>query len=252
MDIVYINRPGDDNEELRYSLRSLQNVPHEKVWIAGYCPDWVRGVGIIPVPQQRDKQESALQNLIAACQHPEVSDPFIVTNDDIFLMQPLEEVPLWHMGPLERVISEHREGSAYRNAMQKTLERLNLCEVPMEHRYGLLSYELHIPMVIEKTGMLLALSLGKGIHGLHNRTMYGNLMGLGGEESRDVKVYRGERGNAYASWPILSTSDRTFKYHPAGRYIQRTFPNPGPYELVGKRPLSRQVVRYSSVVVRPQ
>lgn len=242
MDVVYINRPGDENEELRHSLRSLRNLPHDEVWIAGYCPDWVTGVEKIPVPPQRDKQASALANLIAACQHPEVSDPFIVLNDDMFVMQPLQEVPLWHMGPLDRTIAEHREGSAYRRAMEKTRDRLREQQTA-EWRRGLLCYELHIPMVIEKTGMLLALSLGQGIHGLHNRTMYGNLMGLGGVESRDVKVYRGDKGNAYRDWPLLSTSDRTFVYHPVGRYIRSTFPEPSPYERPQRKPRDR-AIRY--------
>ncbi len=41
-DVVYVVRPGDKNEELRYSIRSvIANLPHRKVWIAGYKPTWL-------------------------------------------------------------------------------------------------------------------------------------------------------------------------------------------------------------------
>jgi hypothetical protein len=245
MDVVYICRPGDDNEELRYSLRSLANIPHERVWVFGDGPVWLRNVEKVIVPRGRDKQDTALQNLITACQHPEVSDPFLIMNDDFYIMQPMERVPSWNMGPLTRVISEHREGSAYRIAMQKTYDRLlSLVDDPT----GLVSYELHIPMEIDKVDMLMALSLGTGIHGLHNRTMYGNLSGVLSTEAEDVKVYRTDKRRTYPEWPLLSTSDRTFRYHPAGRYIRESFPQPSAYEFSRQSSArSRQAIRYHSV-----
>ena len=44
MDAVYYVRPGDRNDELRYSLRSLANLPHDRVWIVGHTPPWVTGI----------------------------------------------------------------------------------------------------------------------------------------------------------------------------------------------------------------
>lgn len=250
MDVVYINRPGDDNEELRYSLRSLANIPHERVFLFGDAPVWIRNAEVVKLPRATDKQVSALNNLIAACQHPEVSDPFLLMNDDFYIMVPMDRVPILNMGPLPRVISEHRATSAYTKAMQATYDRLlTLVDSPM----GLVSYELHIPMEIEKTGMLMALSLGQGIHGLHNRTMYGNLEGLISTEAKDMKVYRGDTRKTYPEWPLLSTSDRTFKYHPAGRYVRESFPNPCSYEFLRVRSTSnRSAVRYTSLVSTPK
>lgn len=249
MDIVYINRPGDDNEELRYSLRSLSNIPHDRVWVFGDGPVWLRNVELVKLPRKTDKQVSALENLIAACQHPEVSDPFLIMNDDFFIMRPMERVPFLNMGPLDRVIEEHRKGSAYRMAMEKTRDLLlTLVDDPI----GLVSYELHIPMEIEKNGMLLALCLGQGIHGLHNRTMYGNLEGLISSEAKDMKIYRNDTRTTYPEWPLLSTSDRTFKYHPVGRYIRESFKEPSPYEFQRKAIPQGRAVRYTSLVSTPK
>lgn len=102
-DVVYINRPGDENEELRYSLRSLKNLPHDRVFIVGYSPVWVRGCESIAVDPQRSKHASAESNLIAACSSLEVSDPFYVFNDDFYVMQEMETIPVLHEGPLSEV-----------------------------------------------------------------------------------------------------------------------------------------------------
>ena len=247
MDVVYINRPGDENEELRYSLRSLRNVPHGRVWIVGYCPTWVSSlVERIPVEGMRDKQTSALQNLIAALEHPEVSDPFLIFNDDFFAMQPMDQIPTYHLGNLDKVIAEHRPGASYTNAMQKTRDRL------AENQDGpFYSYETHCPMVIEKLGMQLALSIGQGIHGMHNRTMYGNLMEVGGTETEDFKIYRTEKEATYKKWPYISTSDRTFHYHHAGRFIREMFNKSGPYEKQQASTRRGRAIRYHSVVINP-
>lgn len=245
MDIVYICRPGEENEELRHSLRSLRNLPHERVWIAGHTPSWAVNVDSIPVTDHFDKQTSALKNLIAACQHEEVSDPFLIFNDDFYIMQPLQQMPVLHRGLVSDVIEEHRNGSAYRIAMEKTLALMQ--------REGLkepiLSYELHVPMAIEKLSMLLALSIGRGIRGFHLRTFYGNMLQIGGERTADFKIYRGEQPH-YRDWPLLSTSDQVFRTHPAGRYIRSSFPDPSPYEREVPKGRVRAAVRYSSAVNR--
>lgn len=39
MDLVYIVKNSEVNEDLRYSLRSVAKfVPHNKIWIVGYKP----------------------------------------------------------------------------------------------------------------------------------------------------------------------------------------------------------------------
>jgi hypothetical protein len=244
-DVVYINRPGDENEELRYSLRSLRNLPHDRVFIVGYSPVWVRGCESITVDRANGKHVSAERNLIAACNSLEVSDPFYVFNDDFYVMRPMEQIPTLHEGPLDQVIEAHREGSAYRFAMKATYDRLLEIGIPEP-----LGYELHTPMLIEKLGMQMALSLGPKIIGMHNRTMYGNLMEVGGAQTADVKVYPNDKSKSYEAWPLLSTSDRTFKYHPIGRYIRESFPDPSRYEFTRPR-LLRKAVRYSSVITHP-
>ena len=122
-DIVYVVRPGDRNEELRYSLRSLANLPHGRVWIAGYCPSWVTGVEVIPVQGQPGSHQTAKANLRAACEHSAVVEDFVYFNDDFFVMQPLERMPVMHRGTIDEAIRSGMR-SSYTRAMKVTRQIL--------------------------------------------------------------------------------------------------------------------------------
>jgi len=224
MDVVYIVRPGDRNEELRYSLRSLANLAHDRVFVAGYRPLWVDAEHIAAPQRQGDKQGNAQRNLRAACSDDRVSDPFVVFNDDMFVMRRMRKVPTLHRGLLVDVIAEHTRRSQYARSMIATGHLLD------ELGYDApLCYEMHAPMVIDKAGMLWALGFGRAVYGVHNRTLYGNMNGIGGRKSADCKVYS-ERDTEYPSWPFISTNDSTFRRTSAGAYIRESFPNPSPYE----------------------
>lgn len=227
MDAVYVVRPGEYNEELRYSIRSLvAHLPFDQLVIAGHVPGWLKPDVALEVPQARGaKQSNARANLDAAIASPDVSEPFLYLNDDMFVMAPLPRMPMLHNGPVAEFVARHAKlrTSGYMQAAIKTAERL--AELGVRDP---LSYELHVPMVVDKPGLSEALDAGRGIAGLHWRTLYGNLAGVGGELMADCKVYtlRDEfRGLAF-----LSTSDRRFKHYPVGAYIRDAFPTPSAYE----------------------
>lgn len=231
MDVVYLVKRGNQNEELRYSLRSLANIPHGNVFIAGYTPNWVTNVISIPTVQNRSKYENSTANMMAACMDGRVSEDFILMNDDFFIMKPMEHIPIIHRGMLDDTIQKYKDlGGAppYLEGMQKTRQLLRL----LTHRV-LYSYEMHIPMVFNKHAFLHVVRLPQHHHmeirALHKRTLYGNYMGGQGVEREDVKV------NDYVSrWsgkPFLSTNDATFAHAPIGEDIRARFPNKSPYEI---------------------
>lgn len=222
-DVVYVVRPGEVNEELRYSLRSLVNLPHGTVWIAGHKPRWVTDeVRHIPVQAKPGSHVNAKANLRAACQHPEVAERFVYFNDDFFVMQALTELPVMHRGPLSAVIQSGNMATAYTRAMRKTLDILAARGVAEP-----LMYDLHAPMLVDKAGMLEALALCS-YPMVQERTLYGNLQAIGGERRHNHKVRRSEKG--WSSWPFLSTNDSTFASLPVGDHIRATFPDRSPYE----------------------
>jgi hypothetical protein len=225
MDIVYLCR-GGENEELRLSLRSVdEHLPHDRVWIFGAAPRWVRNVELIESSQREGtKYRNTTTALRAACEHPDVSDPFVLFNDDFFIVEPVEVVPRLNRGPLDSVIDYYsrRYRSNYVRGMIETRELMRSLDIDEP-----LSYELHVPMIIEKQTMIDALDLGRDIHPLHKRTLYGNMIGYGGETIEDVKMVSLRAPLPTGPW--LSTSDTSF-VKDVGRILRWRFSRPSRYE----------------------
>lgn len=231
MDIVYIVRPGEINEELKYSLRTVAaNVPHRRVVIAGYKPSWIKGVLYIPVDQRHpSKYLNAEANWQAAMNSPQVTDDFVLFNDDFFVMQPITEIPALHRGDLDDVIAYYStKPSAYLSNMQATKEVLNKLAFT-----DLKSYALHIPMVMNKERRKLLATIVSLVNPMHldtqMRTLYGNFWRVGGEQAPDVKV-NGLREKFDEGSTFLSSNDQTFKNGEIGYYIRQRFNTKCKYE----------------------
>jgi hypothetical protein len=234
VDVVYLCRAGE-NEELRYSLRSLANLPHERVWIFGGKPEWVTGVELVPTDQRGAKYKVTTRAMRAACEHPDVSDPFILFNDDFYVARPVSEVPVLHRGLVADVLADYRRRwhglSAYSRGMMQTAELLESLGFAAP-----LSYELHLPLPVHKRAMIEALDVGAaaGIAVLHKRTLYGNLARLGGERLTDVKITTPRDGRivarhvARAGSAWLSSGDTTFRE--LEPFLRHRFPAPSPHE----------------------
>jgi len=229
MDIVYTLRDGE-NPELRYSLRTLKNVEHDKVWIFGGCPQWVNEetVEVRRRSQNGSPYTSTRAHIAAACNTPEVSDPFLLWNDDFFAMEPIEEVPVLHRGSLDGMLEQFAAlKTGWAKGLRETATLIRETPAFVEP----VSYDLHVPLIIHKARMQEALRLAKKIKtdAVHIRTIYGNLVPLGGTETPDVKMHR--RSDPFPRGPWLSSGDDTFRssVEPVLRYL---FPDPSPYEKV--------------------
>lgn len=217
-DIVYLVRPGDDNPELRFSLRSLTNLPHRQVWLAGYQPSWTAAVGRIKVRQGPRKWDNQASNLAAACAHPDVADRLILFNDDFFVLKPTSPAPMLHRGPIGGVLRRYRNRrSEYASRLRATADHVGQ-EAP--------AYDsIHVPMPLVKDKMASVLDdLGPA---LLFRTVYGNRWKVGGQLSQDVKI---AKTNTVPTGRYASTSDTAFRCRPVGRHIRDMFPDPSPYE----------------------
>jgi len=238
-DIVYVVKPGDDNDELRYSLRSVVNLPHRQLFVVGYTPAWVRGAISIDVQQQATKWLSSTRNMLAACSDPRVGEDFVYFNDDMFVMHPIDRMPIYHRGKVDDVIREHHilvsrgkpVDTRYLNGMERTAK---LLERLLRDRESLLSYELHVPLPVRKSEMLKALAACKQLAVAHKRTVYGNLAAIGGQQIRDVKISK-VKPRWDPSWTFLSTDDEEWQRHEpdtvvVADFVRGIFSSPGPYE----------------------
>lgn len=229
-DVVVPVRVGAISMQLRYALRSwAAHLPHRRVWTIGYRHPWLLDeVGHIPLRQTGSKWENTTAGMRAACTDSRVSDPFVWADDDMFVMHPLPEgMPVLHRGLVADVEADYaaRGYATYVRGMRETRAVLANLGYPRP-----LSYELHVPMPVDKTGMLAALDQAPHLDGMHKRTLYGNLNHIGGEQAEDVKIsHRGPYG-VNPNSRFLSTMPDSFACGRVGEFIRGRFPEPCRYE----------------------
>lgn len=194
MDILYLMAEGGKGAELTYSLRTLVNLPHDRVFISGGCPSCIDKSKVVHIPtkQSGTKYENSTANLKAACRDPLLSEDFILMNDDFFITQPItdpaKELAL-NRGKLDDVFqfyfNKFAGSSGWAKGMRDTgkwLKNQGISEP--------LCYELHLPMIMNKRKVLDMFAL-PGIDKLpifHKRSAYGNIYNVGGEKTKDVKI----------------------------------------------------------------
>jgi hypothetical protein len=181
MDLVYICGPGN-NEELRYSIRSaVKNLKFDNLWVVGGKPEWYVG-NHLEVIQNKAKYVNARNNLRAICNSTEISDSFILMNDDFYIIKKVDNVPYMHGGSLFKKISRYKEltgDTRYVLMLKKTCANLS-----RRFDNDVLDYELHVPMVMEKEKLVKIIEVPDLW-----RSRYGNVFNVGGIEMNDVKIY---------------------------------------------------------------
>lgn len=237
MDVVYpVKLTADNNSELRWSLRTVAaHLPHRRVWVVGERPSWVDDVSHIPDGTDGSKYRSTTRRLIAAAEHPDVSDPFWYFNDDHFLLQdhPDGIVP-YHRGPMAdrlRDVRRHTPNAPWSQGLSRTLSLLRTVwavESP-------LSFETHTPLRIHKESFLRAVTdpRTEAIRVLHKRSLHGNtepaLTDAAVLMEGDVKL-DSPRSRLDPAWGLTSTTDVAWEKHPAAALIRRRYPHPSRYE----------------------
>jgi hypothetical protein len=237
MDLVYFCRDGD-NEELRYSIRSaVKNLKFDKLWVVGGKPSWYTGP-YIEVPQKGRKYQNVQDNAHKIFHSPEISDPFVLMNDDFYIVKPVDNVVNFNGGKLlDRAIlyDSLAPMSKYTQKLFDTYSFLLKSGIQDP-----LDFELHVPIVINKLGFK------KAFNNKHLwRSLYGNFQhvpSIGMEE--DVKVYVDGPliFKSYSindlKYPYLSSDDGSFEFL-YDHILRDMFPEPSIYENSDPIPVVR-------------
>jgi len=224
LDIVYFVKDAPLNEELRYSLRSVcKNMPHARVWIFGGLPRGIYPDVHIKIKQTgRTKWDKVRNMFIAACKNKELSEDFVLFNDDFFIMQPIDKIEPLYRCSLENHIKVLAKGS-YRELLTTVMNDLK------HKNKTTLSYELHTPFLFNKKKLLKLIENTPDLH--CTRTLYGNIYKIGGEKSADVKVFNSRPTFDYRHSKMLSTDDSVMNINnDVWRYIKKSFPDKCEYE----------------------
>lgn len=229
LDIVYFVKDNPDNEELRYSLRSVvKNMQYNRVWIFGGCPtNIIPDIRIRAAQNGCTKWDNVRSMYLMACKNRELTDNFILFNDDFFVMQPTN-----YIGPLYRCSLEQHIKILEPNGKPSVYSKLLRDAKQTLEKWGCstLSYELHIPFVFNKKNLLKMLERFPDIHCC--RTMYGNLYNVGGKQSGDVKIFSSKTELSYKNLQFLSTDDPVVNINnDIWRYIRNQFKQKCGYEV---------------------
>lgn len=185
LDLVYIVKAEEKNDDLRYSLRSVAKfVPHSRIWIIGYKPSWVTNVEYIPVAQNLgSKWKNSVNNIMQACKCEEISENFVLMNDDFFAIKQidnLEESINLSLGLLSVAVEKQKKKRVHSNwGMAFVHVNKLLKTLKVDGPYY--NYESHTPLLINKEKYLNVMELPevkkfmKTPKVLHKRTLYKNI-----------------------------------------------------------------------------
>jgi hypothetical protein len=234
MDVVYICRNGE-NEELRYSIRSVEkNLPHANIWVVGGKPKWYNGK-YIQVTQNRSKFQNAKANMKAISKSEEISEDFVLMNDDFFILKPVKKIEYYYGGSLVEKIKYYEatySSSTYTNMLKRSLETLRVSGIDNPKDYA-----IHVPFIMNRVKLQEILPLD-----ISWRLAYGNIHGVGGkivktfgDKNKDVKVYMKNGlatslSNNSISDTFLSTDDNSFEH--LKPMLQKLFPEASSVEKV--------------------
>ena len=217
-DILYIKgRPSiNRDEELRYSLRSLQRYcyNYNRIFITGECPDFINLRKVIytkekdigcPMINHWWKVHQTIKNT-------DISPNFVLMYDDIFFMgcQDMMKIPAYFKGFLE---SARSGGSLYQESLHNTEYWL------MKNGHSTYDFELQKPIIYNRKKFL---KLEKIFRPMMNdnpamavRSIYGNLFEKMPTYKEDIKIREADVRveNLSALHTCFSVSDKAFSCH---------------------------------------
>ena len=230
LDIVYCIKDDPDNEELRYSLRSLKNLPHNRVWIYGAGPNWLDNDNIKHVRPRQDKGHkwlNARYMLEKIASNKDITENFIWMNDDFFIVRELLSLYPWHDRDLASRANDFLRMGLWGGRSRYSLRLLQAATKLKQSGYSSLNYELHVPIIFNRTKLRETMRQFPETGCI--RSLYSNMWENEHCQRNDVKIY--DR-NAFPNLQIdlLSTTDASFAKGKVGRYIRNCFTEKSIYE----------------------
>lgn len=222
MDIVYILKDSSYNDyiELRYSLRSLVNIEHNNVYIVSRnLPDWVKNVKHIKCCDiYGTNQLNALNKIATACKE-NISEEFILMNDDFYILKPTE-VPYLCNGTLKELINYRNVKSDYTDCLKRTDKLFK----------NTINFEIHFPIIYNKQKFLDLYNHYRLDNGYVLRSLYCNHYGIKGVENKDNKIYsRSSFENKDV--PFMSSSDGYVNTTRFNKTMDSILPTKSEYEV---------------------
>lgn len=230
-DVLFVIHPKPPRDELQYALRCLDYIPHNQVWVLGGRTDWMVNVNYIRL-EGKPKWEALSKVWHTIAELDGLSSEFIYTEDDYFITQPVDDIPNYtHPKTLAERIgvggdSRSNRRGGWGGSMKDTHDIL--VEAGIDNPP---SFDVHIPMVVEKNRIPLELDDGRGP--LRFRSLIGNTATREPVPiARDVKCHQKLDVEEVQAKNIgfLSSNNRTFYKSGVEKVMRGLFPEPCRYE----------------------
>lgn len=247
-DLVYILKESDNNPDLVMSLRSIEKFcTYRNVWVIGYKPLWLKNVNYIHTEQKGNKWNNSCLNWKAACECKDISDDFILMNDDFIAIRSIHN---WRnslnvcLGNIQDEAMKWRrksKASRWQNGFIYAEELLEKC-----HAKTCYNYESHVPIIVNKESYLKFLEI-RPIKDfmtqpkvLHKRSLYKNLFNDPDisfpHKIKDVKISLGyDLTDNYFKENWISVFDdvigNLLKFPKINKFLNAMFPDKSNFEI---------------------
>lgn len=224
------------NKEIIYAIRSFEKSfkSFGDVFIVGDRINCLKGVKYIHCKDDRGskfKERNIFRKIMAAVNHPDVTDDFIFANDDHLVLGDFDpnNLPFFHKGMLEDTMAKNI--GDYRKSLNHTRKYLISNDKP------LLDFDTHFPIIYNKkkfidTFVCSDLNWNQPF-GYVIKSLYANMNDIIGEYGGDCKVQQKmsyhELKNKIGDKQFFSTSDKCLN-EDMMKYLNEMFPNKSKFE----------------------
>lgn len=228
MDVVYVVKDAAFNDELRYSLRSVdKNFPHHNVFFYGGRPMHLKPDQQVVIHQIGDTKWDKVRMMLKEIAFDDrITEDFVLFNDDFFVMQQVESLPTYEYGTLEGLcerIESRNKGipTPYTLKLRETIATLEKDGLTTSN------FELHVPFIFNRGKLLEIIERYPTIKG--SRSLYGNTYLTETEYLVDRKIFK-VNDLPPKDAIYVSTEDRAFNEGKVGKMIKAKFPNKSRWE----------------------
>lgn len=228
-------RPGDNNEELRYAIRSWEanlDLPGGlQIWTVGHRPAWLQPDKHVEGNKYKSVPLAVFDNVYLGAQtaHEAQIDEVMFMNDDFFCLDPVGKIlPVRRNESLSSQCRQFPQGAGlwWPRSLVLTLNWLR----EQGHREPH-SYETHRPLVVNPALMVESLEKWLATPDAMTgdvpqwRTIYGVLNNVKAWPVKDAKLGVNSSG---VGTPWVSTSDESWRRY--GRSMMNRFQKPSRWE----------------------
>jgi len=187
MDILYILGTGSvwQDNEIRFSLRSAEKniLDLERVFVVGENPDFLQNIEHIPCPDSYGiKWRNAYTKLLTACKNPNLSEDFLLLNDDFFVLKPIKasDYPFY----FSAIFSKN---NSFVKARFLTTPQQTATQLPRRIK-DVRNFAVHRPVRLNKTKYLAMPRFDLQMTGFSPRSYYCNYYDVPGVQCADINL----------------------------------------------------------------